>query len=153
MAAQGLGQRLRRAQQAEAELREATVVDEDLPNMRMDFGKHKGKTFAEVAESDMQYLAWCADHLADSDKPNQKFLLRYINNLVEDAEADAGIGGPAEPDAEADTQSGTASQDGVAALAKRVDGMEKMLWDLSEKLKRMESLLAHFLARQQQPQK
>ena len=152
MAAQGLGQRLRRAQQAEAELRDATVVDEDLPNMRVDFGKHKGKTFAEVAESDMQYLVWCADHLT-GEKTNQKFLLRYINNLVEDAEADAGIGGTAEPDAETDTQSGTASQDGVAALAKRVDGMEKMLWDLSEKLKRMESLLAHFLARQQQPQK
>ena len=147
MAAKGLGERFRRAQAAQAELQEATVVDEDLADMRLGFGKHKGKTFAEVAQVDMNYLVWCAGHLS-GDSANKKFFLRYINNLVEDIEAETGFGGTDEPDVEEDSEPGTASQDGVAALAKRVDGMEKMLWELSEKLQRMETLLADFCARQ-----
>ena len=36
-----------------------------IPSLKVDFGKYKGMTMAEIAEKDMNYVKWCAENIED----------------------------------------------------------------------------------------
>ena len=106
------------------------------------FGKHKGKSFAEIWDSDPSYVKWTAEHISDGSGANQSAWLRYVERRISQDEA---IVTAAENRAEATTDSSTetAIAGAVAVITrmyeKRLASVESLVFQLEQRLSAVES--------------